>query len=484
LKPRSITRRLIVSILLLEFAAALCVTGAALVYERHERFRAFDIMLRGRADSLLGAVQDAEDKQDNLMLDGTEANLPPDDVYLVEDEGGRVLGHSANWADIQEMHTTRHSPDQLRLTVHHRPYHAIRISGVRMVDPGDQRGGIPRHVTILYGAPTAPVWEAIRQAVAFYAIASLALLTLTGFLMTWLLKRGLAPLHDLVAAASTVSARSWQFAAPESARATRELAPLAHTIETVLDGLRLSFQQQEHFLSDAAHELKTATAVVKSSLQLLSLKPRSVAEYQIGLQRCEADCERMEEIVGRMLTLARLESGHRPPPASQATDLCAIVHGVARHLSSIAAVRQVGIDFSADATLPVYVDAEQLRTLCSNLLLNALEHSHPASVIQVHARRTADLAELRIEDGGDGIDPAVLPHVFNRFFRGDPSRSRNTGGTGLGLAIAKAIVQHAEGEIALASTLGAGTVVTVRLPLAATALLASSPATLANLSVP
>ncbi len=97
MKSYSITHRLILTVLLVELLAALSISGAALVYERHVRFRSFDIMLRGRADSLLGAVQDAEDAGDNVMLDGTEVNLPAEDIYQVEDAGGRVLGHSPNW---------------------------------------------------------------------------------------------------------------------------------------------------------------------------------------------------------------------------------------------------------------------------------------------------------------------------------------------------------------------------------------------------
>src|ERR1700735_5322435 len=100
MKSYSITHRLITTVLLLELLSALALSGAAMLYERHVRFRSFDIMLRGRADSLLGAVQDAEDTADNVMLDGTEANLPQEDIYQVEDAGGRVLGHSQNWAGM------------------------------------------------------------------------------------------------------------------------------------------------------------------------------------------------------------------------------------------------------------------------------------------------------------------------------------------------------------------------------------------------
>src|SRR5271156_2236015 len=98
MKPYSIPRRLIITVLLVELLSALSLSAAAMFYERHARFHAFDIMLRGRADSLLGAVQDAEDTQDNVMLDGTEANLPQRDLYEVWDNNLRVLGHSPGWA--------------------------------------------------------------------------------------------------------------------------------------------------------------------------------------------------------------------------------------------------------------------------------------------------------------------------------------------------------------------------------------------------
>ena len=97
MKPYSLTHRLITTVLLVELLAALSISTAAMLYERHQRFRSFDIMLRGRADSLLGAVQDAEDTQDNVMLDGTQVNFPAEDIYQVQDASGRVLGHSPNW---------------------------------------------------------------------------------------------------------------------------------------------------------------------------------------------------------------------------------------------------------------------------------------------------------------------------------------------------------------------------------------------------
>jgi signal transduction histidine kinase len=102
--------------------------------------------------------------------------------------------------------------------------------------------------------------------------------------------------------------------------------------------------------------------------------------------------------------------------------------------------------------------------LISNLLLNGLQHSGRGTQMDISVHRNGGWVDLVISDQGQGIDSAALPHVFERFYRGDPSRNRNTGGTGLGLSICKAIVDAARGEIRLSSEQGAGTSVLVRLP--------------------
>ena len=308
MKPYSITHRLITTVLLVELLAALSISTAAMLYERHQRFRSFDVMLRGRADSLLGAVQDAEDTGDNVMLDGTEVNLPAEDIYQVQDARGRVLGHSPNWSGPDEGLLAAKTGRFLRVHVHGIRYRALRIEGLRIVDPGDKGGGIPRRVSIFYGSPIDRVWRDIWRAVAFYAVTSLSLLTVSGFLIFWLLNRGLAPLRELAAEAAGVSVDSWNFVPPQRARVVRELAPLTLALETVLTGLERSFMQQRRFVGDAAHELKTAVAVLKSSLQLLTLKQRTALEYERGIERCQMDCDRIEDAVAKMLILARLET--------------------------------------------------------------------------------------------------------------------------------------------------------------------------------
>jgi signal transduction histidine kinase len=457
-KSYSITHRLITTVLLVELLAALAISGAAMLYERHVRFRSFDVMLRGRADSLLGAVQDAEDTKDNVMLDGTEANLPQEDIYQVEDAGGRVLGHSQNWEGMPAAEMGRF----FRVSAGGKHYRALRIEGLRIVDPGDKGGGIPRRVAIFYGAPTDRVWSEIWEAVGFYAATSLGLLAITGMLIFFVLDRGLAPLRELAAEAAGVSVDSWNFAPPQRARMIKELAPLTAALEIVLAGLERSFVQQRQFIGDAAHELKTAVAVLKSSLQLLTLKQRTAHEYERGLERCQLDCERMEETVAKMLALARVEAN--TIASSPVADLNQCLRHAAQQFESMAELKHQQILVTSEGPVMVEAEAEQLELLCGNLLLNALQHSPAGTSIRALAHRDETRAVLAIEDDGEGIAPQDLPHVFDRFYRGDPSRSRNTGGTGLGLAICKAIASKWQGTIDITSDLGVGTRVTVGLP--------------------
>jgi signal transduction histidine kinase len=462
MKSYSITHRLITTVLLVELLAALSISTAAMLYERHQRFHSFDIMLRGRADSLLGAVQDAEDTNDNVMLDGTEVNLPAEDLYQVQDARGRVLGHSPNWSGPDASLLAQQTGKFLRLHVNGIHYRALRIEGLRIVDPGDKGGGIPRRVSIFYGSPVGGVWRDIWKAVAFYAATSLSLLAVSGLLIFWLLNRGLAPLRELATEAAGVSVDSWNFVPPQRARMIKELAPLTLALEMVLISLERSFMQQRRFVGDAAHELKTAVAVLKSSLQLLTLKQRTAIEYERGIERCQMDCDRMEEAVGKMLILARVETNAEMLSSHFETHLAQTVRQVVQQFESMAELKRLRMLVSAEDAVMVDIEPEQLQLLCSNLLLNALQHSPAGSAIRAVVGKNG---ELVIEDDGDGIAPEDLPHVFDRFYRGDPSRSRNTGGTGLGLAICKAIVSRWQGTIEITSDLGIGTRVIVHLPL-------------------
>jgi signal transduction histidine kinase len=467
MKPYSVTRRLVTTVLLLELLSAMALTWLAVAYEGHSRFRAFDLSLRARAESLFGAVGDADDPDDNVVLDLRGVRVPSGDLFDVELENGRVLGRSPDWpAQAIDARLTTASRDGVYpLTVDSRAYRFVVLHAVRIVDPGES-GGIPRPVVIRYGAWTKGVWSEVWEAVRFYAVASLLLLMATGFAMAWFLRRSLAPLAELANDASKISAQQWQFHPHESALRVAELAPLASALDDALKRLKRSFEQQRRFTSDAAHELKTDLAIAKSSLQLLAMRRRLAEEYEQGLEVCLADMMRLERTVSDMLMLARVESTERQGVADQhsAADLSWYLSDAVKQLQSYAALRAVVIQVDSAPSANVRVGEKESRILCANLLLNALQHSRPSTEIIASVADDRRNVTLTITDQGEGISPQALPHVFEPFYRDSPSRDRREGGTGLGLAICKGICERAGGRISIESRPGEGTQVIVHLP--------------------
>jgi signal transduction histidine kinase len=238
-----------------------------------------------------------------------------------------------------------------------------------------------------------------------------------------------------------------------------ELRPLATTLSALIDELREAFAKEQRFVGDAAHELKTAVAVVRSAVQVLMLRRRSEAEYVAGLEQLLQDNDRVESLVARMLDLARIEQS--PAEDAPLLDLAEAARQACRTVRPIAEDRGVQLVVDVDANLLVRLHIDRMEALLTNLLLNAIQHSAADDSVTVVGKKDSDDAMLMVVDEGDGIRREALPHVFERFYRDDPSRSRMSGGTGLGLAICKSIVEAAGGTIGIDSTLGEGTRVTI-----------------------
>jgi signal transduction histidine kinase len=465
MKRYSLQHRLIAAALLLECALTAGMTAVTLWYVWNDQTRALDATLRGRADSLLGQVHDAEDPGDNVAIDPAALDLPTGDFWMAQDARGPVLAHSASWiAGTENSFSLKPKPHDL--SIGGTEMRGLVLRGVRQIDADDTSPGIARPVVIYYAASLAPVYHGVFKAARFLVLANLLLLLLTGTALALLLRRGLAPLGSLSLAASEMTPARPRFHAPERAHEVDELAPLAAALESATRRLDDAFRQQQVFVHDAAHELKTAVTIVKSSLQLLASRPRTTREYASGLETCMADCARMEELVQRMLQLARFERA--PAGPGDRCDLAEVVRDVAAQMERLAEIRGVvvSVEASAPASIPLSEDA--CASLLANLLLNAVQHTPSGGSVAARIVAAGSDAILEVCDTGAGIAPEDLPHLFERFWRGDSSRARSTGGAGLGLSICKAIVDSCGGAIQISSQPGHGACATVRLPLAPT----------------
>ena len=280
--------------------------------------------------------------------------------------------------------------------------------------------------------------------------------------------KGLAPLQTLAEQAALVSTQDWELRLPEEVEQIAEIEPVARSMKETLARLQRSFVQQRDFLANAAHELKTPVAVLKSTLQSLLQRPRSSDEYRTGLNQSLEDIERLERLLQWMLRLARAEQwAHGALRRNlELIDLNANCEEAIERVRSLARSRNTQIVLSRNGPLLLRGDPEDLRLVWTNLLENAVRYSPEGSRVEVDlAQDKRDLARLTFKDYGVGIPSEELPHIFERFYRGDPSRTRATGGFGLGLAIAKALVEAYGGTISAESTPGKGTCMTVQLPL-------------------
>jgi heavy metal sensor kinase len=277
----------------------------------------------------------------------------------------------------------------------------------------------------------------------------------------WMTGRALRPIQTISAAATRI-ADGHLDERINVAETESELGQMAGVLNASFERLEHSFEKQAQFTADAAHELRTPVSVVLSQAQLALARERDGAEYREALAACERAAKRMQSLTESLLQLSRLDAKAEPVSRDQ-LDLSAVLSETVELLRPLAAARQINLVAELSAA-PCLGDAEKLGQVFTNLLTNALNHSADGSTIHAKSRTDGDLVEASIADEGAGIAEEHLPFLFDRFYRADESRNRNTGGAGLGLAICKSIVEAHAGSIETRSVVGAGSEFIVRLP--------------------
>ncbi len=466
----SIQRRLIATVVLSQLLLAAGVFFVS-VYFTHRQVRtAFDSGLHGRAMSVAALVRYSEDEHPVLEF---ESNLVPppldpklEDLYQVIGPKGQLLAQSPHWPQNFSFLPGKHNPLYADFMANGIRYRGLRLQNVPVLD---REGDTPSTDTldIIYASPIAPMARAVGHLRLYIAGGCGLLLCLTVPLAVWGLRRGLRPLANLAANAAAISTSNWQLNPAEEALSTQELAPLTQAMTSMLDGLHRAFLQQREFLANAAHELKTPVAILKSTLQSLLQRPRSSEEYRAGLEEALDDMARLEKLLHSMLRLARAEqwasgSLHRDLPQIDIRTTC---QAACDGLQPVARESGVQLTLQSNGDMPMRADAEDLELVWTNLLENAIRFSPPGGLVLISLRNNGQRGFVEVADQGPGIPPDELPHIFERFHRGDESRARNTGGYGLGLAIAKALIEAYGGTITPESRIAEGTRMIVSIPM-------------------
>ncbi|WP_063001754.1 sensor histidine kinase [Nocardia mikamii] len=331
--------------------------------------------------------------------------------------------------------------------------------------------------TVVTGMPLTAVHATLMRVLLILVVVTAVVFVIAITVGIWVIRRALAPLDRVAATASRVADLRLDRGEVElpvrvpadDADPRTEVGQLGSAVNRMLDHIdsalsarHASETRVRQFLADASHELRTPLAAIRGYAELAQRKRAEVpGDVANAMSRVDSESRRMTALVEDMLLLARLDSGrgleHEPVDVTRLT------------VDAVSDAHIAGPDHRWDLDLPdepvvVTGDAARLHQVLANLLTNARVHTGPGTTVTVSLGREAGGGAIwRVADNGPGIPAALQPEVFERFARGDSSRSRRAGSSGLGLAIVAAVVKSHGGTISLDSAPG-HTVFTVRLP--------------------
>ena len=335
------------------------------------------------------------------------------------------------------------------------------LAGSDRPPPGPRTAGQNREVvtvagglTVLVGQDVSGVWREIWSLAGTTGMAALAGagISLVG---AWLLAgRALAPVQRINETARRMAHGDLD-ARIAVERTDTELGQVAAALNLAFDRLHESAERQRRFTADASHELRTPVATMMAELEWALLHDRGASDYKDSLEICHRAATRMQSLVQGLLMLARADSGQLRVGRVKVR-LDTLVREVVSLLRPLAERGELTLLVT---TTPQSIegDPDRLRELVSNLLYNAVAYTPANGVVTADVRSEGGLVSLRVTDTGIGIDAGDLPHVFERFYRGERARERVPSGAGLGLALADWIVTAHQGEIACSSTVDRGT---------------------------
>ncbi|OGO05959.1 MAG: hypothetical protein A2Y73_07770 [Chloroflexi bacterium RBG_13_56_8] len=303
--------------------------------------------------------------------------------------------------------------------------------------------------------------ERINLALLGGTLGATGIALFLGVLLTRSLTR---PLHELTTATRAVAAGNLEQRVP--VRSRDELGQLAESFNQMSDELVRARDLRRQMTADIAHDLRTPLSVILGHAEALSdgvLPPSADTFHMI-----HDESKRLNRLVEDLRTLSLAEAGELPMTRRLIAPGALLERAVSAHAPH-AKQRDISLQVESVPDLPeIDVDPDRIIQVLDNLLHNALRHTPTGGCISLSARRSPNGVQIMVRDSGPGITPEELPHIFERFYRGDKSRQRHDGGSGLGLAIARSLVEGHGGRIWAESEPGKGATFIVELPCAET----------------
>jgi heavy metal sensor kinase len=369
-------------------------------------------------------------------------------------------------ADNSELHSSGKAPELHPNIKQIKDLTPISSEGYRLVQLhlNDEQGN---PVTVRVGASLKFLKADMARLDALFVLVAGVILIFAPLCGYWLAGRAINPLADIIN--TTARLRPSQLDERLPIRNTGdELDKLSKTVNGLLDRIAEHLAQKHDFLANSAHELRTPIAAIRSSVEVALDAHRPSEEYEEILVEVIEECSALEVLVSQLLLIAETETDqikiYGEPVAWHE-----LVERSIDMFQAVAESREITLDLMRCDEAIVDGYPHHLRQVLNNLLDNAIKFTPEGGriTVELSADPSESTCKLVVSDTGRGIAPDDLPHIFDRFFRGDRSRSQSptTRGTGLGLSICQAVVTAHQGEIHADSEYGKGTTFTVTLPL-------------------
>lgn len=369
--------------------------------------------------------------------------------------------------------TTQGSINTVSLPSGHWLMYAVPIEHSAGSPGGESAGSAGSVGWLIVGRSLEPIYGMLNQTLYALALAGPLVILLACIGGYFMAGRALAPVEAITRTARRIQAEGLGQSKGSGNHVSRigmegrrdELGELASTFDAMLARLEDSFKRERRFTADAAHELRTPLAVVQAETSLALSKPRRIAEYRRVLAVVEGESARMGKLVTDLLTLARADEGqHRLVHIP--VDLSLLCDTVVSQMSALAADKGVSLTTEVQEGVIVAGDSAWLAQMLLNLVDNGIKYMRSGGWVKLRLTQTLNGVEVSVEDSGIGISEEQLPHVFDRFYRADRSRTRDSdaSGLGLGLAICGWIAKSHGGSIEVSSNPGQGSCFVVHLP--------------------
>ncbi|MES1166669.1 MAG: ATP-binding protein [Pseudomonadota bacterium] len=381
------------------------------------------------------------------------AALPKADASLF----GFVVGRTTSDRAALEAR-----PETLRQALAQWP--PVRRRFTRRVEGKKLRFGVftEGETRLVLAASLAPVEESVGDLLGAYLIALPAVLLVVAGGSWWIARRALVPVTNITAAAASITADRLDQRLPAPATED-EIVRHIQVLNGMFDRLQRSFEQASRFTADAAHELRTPLTIMRGQIEDALRSGNFTPDQQRLLVGLPEENTGLQRISSNLLLLARFDAG-KSPLERVPVDLSALVEEAREDAELLAASQHIRISGRIEPGLRVSGDAVMLRRVALNLVDNAVKFNRDDGELGLSLRTDAAEVVLSVANTGPGIPPDRQGTLFQRFYRADSGRNRDTGGSGLGLSLCREIVTALGGRIELARSDGEWTEFTVRLP--------------------